>query len=346
MKKILLFGLAAFTAAAGFVSCKSNKVEAEEAPSKSPYEVVTYVWSGGDRMPDPSLLTTINYAFANIDSTRAGFFINNEPRFQSIVDLKKENPDLKVLITIGGTCQSGLSDMAADPANRSSLAGQCRRVIEQYGIDGIDFDWEFPTVNGGRPDDYENFALVLKEVRDSIGNDKLLTLATGGDLAGMDVNNVGAFLDVLDYVNVMAYDLSGTPTTHNTTLYRSPVTGWRSVDEVIEDYVNHGVPFDKMMLGLGIYGRGDGKNYTEWTSSMEAQPYGELTEQWDSIGCVPYIADAEGVLAVGYENPRSIEIKCDYLKEKGFRGAMIWRTELDLDSMQMARTVARCLLDK
>ena len=52
-----------------------------------------------------------------------------------------------------------------------------------------------------------------------------------------------------------------------------------------------------------------------------------------------------GELTVGYENQRSIEIKCDYLKKRGFRGAMIWRTELDLDSLQLARTVARCLLN-
>ncbi|MDE6702373.1 MAG: glycosyl hydrolase family 18, partial [Muribaculaceae bacterium] len=86
-----------------------------------------------------------------------------------------------------------------------------------------------------------------------------------------------------------------------------------------------------------------GVHYLQWTDTESAKPYDDLTEEWDSIGMVPYIADANGVLTVGYENPRSIEIKCDYIKEKGFRGAMNWRTELDLDSMQLARTVARNL---
>lgn len=345
MKKHLFAVAVAMSAMAVCVSCSSKKTDAQEAEAPA-YEVVTYVWSGGDILPDPTLVTTINYAFANIDSTRSGFFINNEPRFREIVDLKKQNPDLKVLLCIGGSCESGFTAMAADSANRSSLAGQCKRVIDEYGLDGIDFDWEFPCAEkGGTPDDYDNFLLVLREVRDSIGSDKLLTLAAGGDLAGMDVNNVSAFIDLLDYVNVMAYDLCSTPNSHHTTLYRSPITSWRSVDDVVEDYVNHGVPFDKMMLGLGFYGRGDGTHYTQWTDSETAKPYGDLTEEWDSIGCVPYIADAEGVLTVGYENPRSIKIKCDYLKDKGFRGAMVWRTELDLDSMQLARVVARELLN-
>ena len=170
------------------------------------------------------------------------------------------------------------------------------------------------------------------------------TSTSGGDLAGMDVNNVPAFVDQLDYVNVMAYDLGGQAPWHHTALYRSPNTGWRSVEEVVEDYVNHGVPYEKMMLGLGFYGRGDDHYYTGWTNTKSAVPYDDLTEQWDSIACVPYIADANGALVLGYENPRSIEIKCDYLKEKGFRGAMCWRTELDTDSLDLARTVARCLL--
>lgn len=328
-----------------FTSCQSKKAEGQPEAQQPDYEVLAYVWNGGDVMPDPSTLTAINYAFANVNDTRDGVKINNEDRFKDIIALKNVNPDLKVLLCIGGTCGSGLSEMAADSLKRESLARDCARIVDEYGIDGIDFDWEFPGSVGGTPDDYNNFLEVLRAVRRNLPEDKLLTLAAGGDLAGMDVNNVPAFLEQLDYVNVMAYDLSGTPDTHHTALYRSPFTGWRSVDEVVDDYLAHGVPYEKMMLGLGFYGRGDGKHYTEWTSTMEARPYDDLTEQWDSIGCVPYIADAEGVLTVGYENPRSVAIKCDYIKDKGFRGAMIWRTELDTDSLDLAHTVADALLN-
>lgn len=280
----------------------------------------------------------------SVNDTRDGVKINNEDRFKDIIALKEVNPDLKVLLCIGGNCESGLSEMAADSLKRESLALDCARIAKEYGIDGIDFDWEFPGAVGGTPDDYDNFLKVLKAVRAALPEDKMLTLAAGGDLAGMDVNNVAAFLDQLDYVNVMAYDLGGQAPWHHTALYRSPNTGWRSVEEVVEDYVAHGVPYEKMMLGLGFYGRGDDNYYTGWTDTKTAVPYDDLTEQWDSIACVPYIADANGALVLGYENPRSIEIKCDYLKDKGFRGAMCWRTELDTDSLDLARTVARCLM--
>lgn len=343
MKKINFYGLIILFSISIISSCKS--VTTKVRKTKSPYEVVTYVWQEGNRMPDPFLQTTINYGFANMNDTRDGVIINNEPHFRSIVELKKINPELKVLLCIGGGANSGLSEMAADSLKRISLANQCKQIIEDYDIDGIDFDWEFPGVDGN-PDDYDNFAIVLKTVRDSIGANKLLTLAAGGDMAGMDANNVELYLSIIDYVNVMAYDLSGSPETHHTSLYRSKYTGWRYVDEVVQDYLDHGVPYGRMMLGLGFYGRGDGVHYSEWTSSMSAMPYDDLTEQWDSVGLVPYIADVNGELTVGYENQRSIEIKCDYLKKRGFRGAMIWRTELDLDSLQLARTVARCLLNR
>ncbi len=345
MRKLFLCGAAALLAAGILYSCKANKSDATaDQQAESPYEIVTYVWNDGDVMPDPTLITTINYAFANVNDTRDGVKINNEDRFKDIIALKEVNPDLKVLLCIGGNCESGLSEMAADSLKSESLALDCARIVKEYGIDGIDFDWEFPGAVGGTPDDYDNFLKVLKAVRAALPEDKMLTLAAGGDLAGMDVNNVAAFLDQLDYVNVMAYDLGGQAPWHHTALYRSPNTGWRSVEEVVEDYVAHGVPYEKMMLGLGFYGRGDDNYYTGWTDTKTAVPYDDLTEQWDSIACVPYIADANGALVLGYENPRSIEIKCDYLKDKGFRGAMCWRTELDTDSLDLARTVARCLM--
>ena len=165
---------------------------------------MAYVWNGGDLLPDPSLITTINYAFANVNDTRDGVMINNEDRFKDIIALKKINPELKVLLCIGGNCESGLTEMAADSLKREALAADCARIVEEYGIDGIDFDWEFPGGVGGTPDDYNNFLKVLKSVRANLPEGKLLTLAAGGDLAGMDVNNVPAFVDQLDYVNVMA----------------------------------------------------------------------------------------------------------------------------------------------
>ena len=98
--------------------------------------------------------------------------------------------------------------------------------------------------------------------------------------------------------------------------------------------------------------------FDEPTSALDPELTGEvlavmrnlaaegMEERWDSIACVPYIVDSLGTLIVGYENPKSLKIKCDYIKEKGLRGGMYWRSELDDDSMSLTRTVAGELLGR
>lgn len=339
MKKNIIVATAVSALAVLNTGFSSKKSEPAPTEAEKTYDIVTYVWSGAELMPDPSTITGINYAFANMNDTRDGLIIHNEPRFRSMIDLKKDNPDLKVLLCIGGNCESGLSEMAADPSKRASLAGDCARIIKEYGIDGIDFDWEVPGGPGGTEQDVDNFTLVLKAVRDSIGNDKILSVATGGDVSF----NVPEVLPLIDYASIMAYDLAWSTPGHHTALHRSEHTQWLSVDEVIKRYTDAGMPYEKMLLGLGFYARGDGKNYTEWSSYPDCVPLEGFTEEWDSVAMVPYIADADGVLVLAYDNPRSLEIKCDYLKEKGMRGAMMWRTETDNDSLTLARSVSSYL---
>ncbi len=339
-----LFFMVAVSVLGTFQSCKTgNHADNADASEKKQYDVVTYVWDGAEGLPLPEHITGINYAFAVLNDTHDGLVIRNEPRFKEVIALKNQKPDLKVILTIGGNCASGLSEMAADSTKRNTLAGDCARIIREYGIDGIDFDWEFPGGEGGTPQDADNFTHVLKAVRDSIGADKLLTIAGGGDLPGVNVPEV---IDVIDYFNVMAYDLGGQAPWHHTALYRSEHTGWRSVDEVVEDYFSRGVTPDKMLLGLAFYGRGDGGvNFKSWTDYKDIVVTDRQTVEWDSIACVPYVADIDGNLVIGYDSPRSLAIKCNYIKDKGFRGAMIWRAELDADFHPLARTVAACLLN-
>ena len=52
-----------------------------------------------------------------------------------------------------------------------------------------------------------------------------------------------------------------------------------------------------------------------------------MEERWDSIACVPYIVDSLGTLIVGYENPKSLKIKCDYIRKRS-QGGVSRRSEL------------------
>ena len=55
-------------------------------------------------------------------------------------------------------------------------------------------------------------------------------------------------------------------------------------------------------------------------------------------------ADKEGNLVLGYDNPRSLRIKCEYVKENGLKGAMYWDYDGDNAEGDLRRTVAESIL--
>lgn len=343
--RIIATSLVAASAFVPLCSCGSDNEPSEKVDDLSAtYEVVPYVWSDGDLLPDPALVTGMTYIGNTINDTRDGFDIRNEARFNQLLNLKKTNPNLKVYFCIGGTCKSGFTTLAGNPEKREAFAEQCAKLIKERGVDGIDFDWEFPGWEGGSSADGDNYVLLLKAVREKIGADKNLTVCVGNNVDGFDVIEA---LKVADYLNVMTYDMgSGEAHTHHTSLRRSHLSGYTTVEEAIARYVKKGVPYDRMMLGLAFYGRGNNKEFKDWTDYRYITPGEGMTEKWDDVACVPYITNSDGELVISYENPRSIAIKCDYIKEKGFRGAMIWRTEYDTDDYVMAHAVADGLLAK
>lgn len=337
MKKPFFMALAIAAIAVASHSCNTEKTDGSAAVTDGHgYDVVAYVWDGDEALPRPEHVTGINYAFAVLNDTHDKLVINNEERFRKVIDLKQQKPELKIMLSLGGSGAMGFSEMAADSLKRRSIAGDCARIIHQYGIDGIDVDWEFPGDENGTPEDLPNFALLIKDIRDSIGADRILSVAPG--------MNMPDVMNMVDYLNIMAYDLGPQAPYHHTPLYRSEHTGWHSVDELIEHCFAQGVPPEKILLGLGFYGRGDGVNFKEWTAYKDIVVTDRQTVEWDSVACVPYVADLDGNLVIGYDSPRSLEIKCDYIKEKGLRGAMYWRTELDADFRPLARKVAESLL--
>lgn len=324
-------------------SCGGDNGPSEPSTPEATYELVPYVWSDGTVMPDAASATGFTYIGSTINDNRDGFDIRNESRFNEILNLKKSNPDLKIFFCIGGTCKSGFTTLAANKEKREAFAEQCARLIAERGVDGIDFDWEFPGWSGGSSADGDNYLLLLQAVRDKIGRSKRLTVCVGNNADGFDVRKA---LDIVDYLNVMTYDMgSGEAGTHHTALRRSSLSGYTTVDDAIARYVKKGVPYDRMMLGLAFYGRGNNKEFKDWTDYRYIKPGAGQTERWDDQACVPYIVNADGRLIISYENPRSLAIKCDYLKEKGFRGAMVWRAEYDTDDYELARTVAGSLLN-
>ena len=338
----LFFGCALLLAAV-VVSCSGNK-SADTKADEPKYELLTYVWSGGKTLPDPNLVTAINYGFGRVNSTRDGVTIENEDRLREVVALKKQNPDLKVMLAIGGGCSEGFTDLAACDSCRKAFAADCRRLIEEFGLDGIDFDWESPGFPDGTPEDVDNFEYLLKDMREALGEDKIISVASMAGALGMKLPDI---IKYVDYFNAMEYDMTWTRLGSHTSMRESEVGGFDyNVERSMATYAEKGVPAEKIMLGLAFYGRGDGKNFSEWTEYRDIVVQPGMEVRWDSIGCVPYIVDSLGQFALGYDDARSLAIKCQYVKDLGLRGAMIWRAEQDDDSLTLTHTVSSLILNR
>lgn len=327
--------------------CRSYKASLSQSTDQTEDKVVVaYVTSWSKVMPDPKYMTHINYAFGHVNETFDGVGIANPERLQQIVKLKENAPKLNILLSIGGWGSGRFSEMAADSLKRLSFAADCRRVIDEYGLDGIDIDWEYPTSNAAgissSPDDTANFTKLMRDIKGAIGADKQLTLATVDNAKFIDFH---AILPYITFVNTMSYDMGNPPYLHSA-LYDSKNTNRHTTDASVRAHLAAGVPPSMIVVGMPFYGRGKGPFHTFADyGKMKEMPEGYI-ERWDDDAMVPYITDADGSLVLGFENARSIATKCDYVVDNGFRGAMYWEYSCDDDSSTLRSTVADRILDK
>lgn len=135
---------------------------------------------GGKFMPEQinaSLCTHIVYAFAKVvDDRLVAYEWNDEDTewskglYSKTIDLKKQNPRLKVLIGVGGWNHGpeAFSVMVHDIQKREKFVRHCVNFIKRNRFDGLDLDWEYPgSREGSRPTDKQLFTILVKELREA-----------------------------------------------------------------------------------------------------------------------------------------------------------------------------------
>ena len=315
-------------------SCGSAPKQSADSPPKV---VIAYVTSWSNIMPNPALVTHINYAFGHVNDTFNGVRIDNEERLKQIAALKKQKSELKVLLSIGGWGSGRFSEMAANEQNRLAFAKDCQRIVQEFDLDGIDIDWEYPTSSAANisssPDDTNNFTLLMRDIRHAIGKNKLLTMAS---VASARFVNFRSILNDIDFVNIMSYDMGNAPR-HHSALYEASISGELTCNDAVKAHIDSGVPAERLVLGMPFYGRG-GKLLSN-RDFRDINLNGEYTEHWNDTAKVPYLTNKDGIMVLGFDNIRSLSIKCEYILEKGLLGGMYWEYAGDNDNADLARTV-------
>src|SRR5882672_8601863 len=352
------------------------------APAPDPYRIVAYVagWST-PAVIHPEKLTHINFAFARITAAGQAVVSDGEASLVRLVALKKTNPRLKVIVSIGGWMADGFSDAALTDASRALFADSAVGLLRQFSADGIDIDWEYPGQGVAgikyRAEDRENFTRLLEMLRDKLdeastaqgrtgGNRYTLTIASA-DREYFDHSEMDKLHVYLDWINVMSYDFfnSLTPTTgHHAGLYgtATALPTDRYADASVKQHLAAGIPSDKLVLGVAFYGRGftgvkpvDHGLKQPYERFEGAHDYSELAAKfigrqgfvryWDDRAKAPYLWNSTSRTFITYDDPQSIRVKAQYVKAHHLGGIMFWELSEDRND-ELLDVIARSMRSK
>lgn len=307
---------------------------------------------------DTHKMTHINVAFGRIADARV--HVSPATKLGYAQKLKKHNPHLQVILSIGGWGAGGFSETASSAELRSRFADSAVEIVRQYRLDGIDLDWEYPCYSvagiASSPQDKDNFTLLIREIRTHLdrveqedGKHYILSIAAGADQYYIDGTRMNEIHRYLDYVQLMTYDMRGgfqTLTGHHTNLYTSTGDLFRiSVDASVKMFRAAGVPADKIVIGAAFYSRmwrnvpnrNNGLFQNSPGPGGYGPSYGDLvanyinksgyTRYWDAEAQAPYLFN--GTDFISYDDEESIRAKCEYVRTHGLAGIMFWEYSCD-----------------
>jgi len=227
---------------------------------------------------------------------------------EKLVGLKKKHPSLKILLSLGGwggckTC----SNVFSTAEGRDKFARSVLEMTHYFHTDGIDLDWEFPTLGGypGHPfhrEDKANFTALLRVLRSVLGPSKEISFIVAGFSPYLQgsIELVSA-AGIADRINLMTYDMIG--------------SRWEKVGDKEHGLYQPGVfaGFVSMRMIRQKYRFGNG-----------------YRQYWDDTAQVPWLYNAARKIFITYDDERSVAAKSAYVKKKGLNGIMFWELRLDV----------------
>ncbi len=312
--------------------------------------------ANGINQYDVSKLTHIIFSFCHLKGSKLS--VDNAAdttTIQKLVGLKKQNPELKVLLSLGGwggcaTC----SDVFASKKGRKEFAKSVKNLNSFFNSDGFDLDWEYPAIEGHPGHKYnsadkENFTALIKQLRKQLGQKEEISFAAGGFKKFIDESvEWNKVMPLVNRVNVMTYDLVNgyaKATGHHTALYATPMQT-DAADNAINLLLQKGVPAEKIVIGAAFYGRAwqgvaainNGlyqsgtfksavgfKDFEKEFSAAKGYQY-----YWDDQAKAPYLYSAAEKIFVTYDDARSLTEKMKYVNQKRLNGIMFWELSNDV----------------
>lgn len=270
--------------------------------------------------------------------------------------LKRRNPNLKILLSIGGwTYSSNFKSGAGTSANRANFARTAVALLKNYGFDGLDIDWEYPQ-NDQEAQDWVSLLRACRQEMDayarhvnpSAPHHFELSVACPAGPQNYERLRIAEMDRYLDFWNLMAYDYAGSwdpAAGHQANLYpsRSNATSTPfSTARALEHYTRHVDP-SRIVLGMPLYGRafentnGVGRPYSgvgegSWERGVydfKALPLPGAKEYYDHEAGASYSYDEQKKMLISYDTVPMGRDKAWYVRNRRLGGAMWWESSGD-----------------
>ncbi|POR35098.1 Chitinase 1 [Tolypocladium paradoxum] len=315
----------------------SWRVYGERPPSSLRAEIITHVFYAFVGVREDGTFRLLD-EWADLDKDVDG----KKGCLSALAELKRKNPHLKTLVSLGGASASAdFPALAANEGSRQTFARQAREFCDCHNLDGIDVDWEHPT----SPEQGRDFVELLRVARDALPSpDYLVTTAlTVGEycLRNIDLVEASAFLD---FLNLMAYDFTGNWTKvcghHAQLLAPTDESGsvhphlTASCSRGVEYVRSSGVPSNKVLLGIPVYARyfphtqGHGEAFLSEAGEMD---YCDLPDVWlaearvdEAMAAASFVDAKDGKGFVSFDVPSTVAAKARYAKAMGLGGLFFW----------------------
>ena len=274
--------------------------------------------------------------------------------------LKELHPELKILWSFGGwNGSAGFAQAAQDP---TAFAESCYQLVNDTrwaGVfDGIDIDWEYPNACGRSCDHsgFDSYRKLLFALRERFG-DQVVSAAITANEGKLNAADYAGAAAAVDFYMLMSYDFF-TAGSSNTTAPHSPLfaypgipNGTYTTNYAVNLLKYQGIASDKILLGLGFYGRGwQGVAYP-WPGTAADSPAAGLYEAGiNDYKVLKTRCPANGLIAGtayaycgdnwwSYDTPATIIGKMLYARLRGLGGAFFWELSGDTADAELLRAI-------